>query len=132
MKTNKPITNALMRAALGAGLFRASTALLETTGRRSGQARVTPVTNGIDGDVFWIVTEHGHKADYVRNIAVNPRVRVKVGRRWHAGTARIVDEDPERALERLLELNRRAGANVHIVRKVGTEHLVIRVELDRA
>jgi hypothetical protein len=64
------------RAAVRVGLGRRSTALIETTGRRSGKSRVTPVTNGLDGDVFWIVTEHGHKANYVRNIEANPRVRV--------------------------------------------------------
>ena len=65
------------RAAVRVGLGRRSTALIETTGRRSGKSRVTPVTNGLDGNVFWIVTEHGHKANYVRNIEANPRVRVE-------------------------------------------------------
>jgi hypothetical protein len=37
--------------------------MIETIGRRSGAPRVTPITNGLDGDVFWIVTEHGHQAN---------------------------------------------------------------------
>ena len=86
------------RAAVRVGLGRRSTALIETTGRRSGKSRVTPVTNGLDGDVFWIVTEHGHKANYVRNIEANPRVRVNAGRGWRTGTARIVHDDPEARL----------------------------------
>jgi deazaflavin-dependent oxidoreductase (nitroreductase family) len=58
----------LTRTALRLGLGRRSTALLETIGRKTGAPRVTPVTNGLDGDVFWVVTEHGHNANYVRNI----------------------------------------------------------------
>jgi deazaflavin-dependent oxidoreductase (nitroreductase family) len=120
----------LSRLAVNAGLMRRSTALIETIGRRSGQPRVTPVTNGLDGDVFWIVTEHGHSANYVRNLEANPRVRVKAGRRWRSGTAQIVDEDPQERLDRIVALNGRASANARIVRRTGTEHLVVRVDLD--
>jgi deazaflavin-dependent oxidoreductase (nitroreductase family) len=52
-----------------------------------------PIGNGLRGDTFWIVTEHGYHADYVRNIRADPRVRVKVGRTWFEGTAHILDED---------------------------------------
>jgi hypothetical protein len=62
----------------------------------------------------------------VKNIQANPRVRVKVGRRWLSGTARILpDDDP---YERMRKLGRRA--NDSAVRLMGTEHLVIRVDLD--
>jgi deazaflavin-dependent oxidoreductase (nitroreductase family) len=117
------------RAAVRVGLGRRGTALIETTGRRSGKSRVTPVTNGLDGDVFWIVTEHGHKANYVRNIEANPRVRVNAGRGWRTGTARIVDDDPEARLAQIVALNPRARANADIVRNTGTENLVIRIDL---
>jgi deazaflavin-dependent oxidoreductase (nitroreductase family) len=121
----------MTRAALHAGFGRRSTALIETVGRKSGEPRVTPVTSGLDGDVFWIVTEHGHKANYVRNIEANPRVRVNAGRGWRTGTARIVDEDPNIRLEQIVTLNPRARANAQIVRKRGTENLVIRIDLDK-
>jgi len=117
------------RVAHRIGLGRHSTALLETTGRKSGEPRVTPVTNGLDGDVFWIVTEHGHRANYVRNIEADPTVRVNVGGGWRSGVAKIVDENPERRLEQIVALNPRARANARIVRKTGTEHLVIRIDL---
>jgi deazaflavin-dependent oxidoreductase (nitroreductase family) len=120
----------IMRTAIRFGMARRSTALIETIGRKSGLPRVTPVTNGLDGDKFWIVTEHGRKADYVRNIEVEPRVRVNVGRGWRAGTAQILDEDPGERLARIVALNPRARANAQIVRKAGTEHLVICVTLD--
>ncbi len=89
------------------------------------------MTNGLDDDVFWIVTEHGHQANYVRNIEADPRVRVNAGDGWRAGTAQIVDEDPERRLAEIVARNPRARANARIVRKTGTENLVIRLDLDR-
>jgi deazaflavin-dependent oxidoreductase (nitroreductase family) len=52
-------------------------ALLETTGRRTGRPRITPVCDGTEGDTFWIMAQHGRSADYVRNIEANRRVRVK-------------------------------------------------------
>ena len=105
--------------------------MLETTGHKSGTPRVTPVTNGLDGDVFWIVTERGHRANYVRNIEAEPRVRVNAGGGWQHGTAQIVEEDPEQRLRKIVRLNARARGNAQIVRKTGTEHLVIRIDLDR-
>jgi deazaflavin-dependent oxidoreductase (nitroreductase family) len=121
------LVNPIVRPLQQRGLLGGSVALLETIGRKSGQPRVTPVGNGLRGDVFWIVTEHGWASSYVKNIEANPRVRVKVGRRdWLAGTAVILaDDDP---YERMKKLGRRA--NDSAVRLVGTEHLVIRVDLD--
>jgi deazaflavin-dependent oxidoreductase (nitroreductase family) len=122
----------LARAAVNAGLLDRSTALLETIGRKSGQPRVTPVTNGLDGEVFWIVTEHGRRANYVRNIEANARVRVKADGKWRAGTARILDgEDPQARLDWIVERNPRARANAGIVRKDATELLVIQIDLDQ-
>jgi deazaflavin-dependent oxidoreductase (nitroreductase family) len=120
------VVNRLVRPLAQRGLVGRAVALLETTGRKSGQTRVTPVGNGLRGDVFWIVTEHGWASAYVKNIQADPHVRVKVGRRWRSGTAHILpDEDP---YERMKALGR--GLNDSAVRLVGTEHLVIRVDLD--
>ena len=102
-------------------------ALLETTGRVSRQPRRVPVGNGLRGAHFWIVTEHGRHADYVRNIERDPRVRVKVGRRWHTGTAHVLaDEDPRARLRWLKRPLNDAGLVV-----MATEMLVVRIDLDR-
>jgi deazaflavin-dependent oxidoreductase (nitroreductase family) len=101
-------------------------ALLETTGRKSGQPRVNPVGNGLDGDVFWIVAENGLQASYVRNIQANPRVRVRPGWRWREGTAHLVpDEDPRERQRKM-----RGKLNSAVVRAMATEMLVVRVDLD--
>src|SRR4051794_30771731 len=122
------LVNPVVRRLAERGVVGGEVALLETTGRKSGEKRVTPVGNGLRGNAFWIITEHGWAASYVKNIQANPRVRVKVGREWRSGTAHILpDED---ARERMKWLGRRA--NDATVRLVGTEHLVIRVDLDNA
>jgi deazaflavin-dependent oxidoreductase (nitroreductase family) len=122
------IVNPGVRFMLEKGIAPRSVALLETTGRKSKQPRRTPVGNGLRGGEFWIVTEHGRRAAYVRNIEADPRVRVKVGRRWRSGTAHVLpDDDP---YERMRKLGRRA--NDSMVRLVGTEHLTIRIDLDDA
>jgi deazaflavin-dependent oxidoreductase (nitroreductase family) len=120
------LVNPVVRRLASRGLAGRSVALLETTGRKSGQKRVTPVGNGLRGEHFWIVTEHGHRAAYVRNIKANPRVRAKVGRRWYEGTAHILEDDDPYERMRIL---RRPG-NDAAVRLVGTEHITIRVDLD--
>jgi deazaflavin-dependent oxidoreductase (nitroreductase family) len=122
------LVNPGVRFLLERGIAPRSVALLETTGRKSGEPRRTPVGNGVRGEQFWIVTEHGRRAAYVKNIEADPRVRVKVGRRWHSGTAHVLaDDDP---YERMRMLGR--PANDSAVRLMGTEHLTIRVDLDGA
>jgi deazaflavin-dependent oxidoreductase (nitroreductase family) len=120
------IFNPLVRAAARAGLPTPSVVILETTGRRSGQPRRVPVTRALVGDTLWIVTEHGRRAGYVRNIEANPRVRVRVGRRWRTGTAQVLADDDWRARQRRMPNK----LNSVMVRAMGTEHLTVRVDLD--
>ena len=124
--TTVKLVNPVVRGLLERGLFPSTHALLETTGRKSGQPRRVPVGNGLRGDQFWIVTEHGNSADYVKNIRKNPRVRVKVGRTWRAGTANVLADDDVRERFRTL----RRPVNDALVRAVGTEQLTIRIDLD--
>ena len=119
------LVNPIVKAGVRTGLLRGY-AILETTGRKSGQLRQTPVGNGLDGDTFWIVTEHGRRAAYVRNIEADPRVRVMVGGRWRSGTAHpMPDDDP---LERQRKIGRRLNAAT--VRAMGTELMTVRVDLE--
>jgi deazaflavin-dependent oxidoreductase (nitroreductase family) len=89
----KYLINPIVKAAIALRLAPPSYAILETTGRKSGQPRRTPVGNGLDGNTFWLVAEHGHRAHYVRNIEANPRVRLKVLGTWHSGTAHALPHD---------------------------------------
>jgi deazaflavin-dependent oxidoreductase (nitroreductase family) len=122
------VFNPLVLAAARAGLPTPSVVILETTGRRSGAPRRVPVTRMLEGDTLWIVTEHGRKAAYVRNIEADPRVRVRIGRRWRTGTARVLHGDDWR------ERQRRGPSKLNsaMVRVMGTDHLTVRVDLDPA
>lgn len=132
-RLEKSLFNPAFRAALLLGIAPRAFALLETTGRRSGRPRQTPVGNGLDGDVFWLVSEHGRKGEYVKNLCQDPRVRVKVGRRWHTGTATVVDEDDAHARRRRIDeanglLGRVDGV---IFRASASTPVTVRIDLAR-
>lgn len=99
--------------------------LLETIGRKSGKPRRNPVGNGLTGDTFWIVSEHGRQAGYVKNIEVNPRVRVRVGGRWRYGTARVLMDDDARQRQRQL-----GTVNSAFVRLMSTDLVTVRIDLE--
>jgi deazaflavin-dependent oxidoreductase (nitroreductase family) len=124
--TNR-LVNPVARLLVARGPLARGWALLETRGRRTGLPRVVPIGNGLRGDTFWIVTEHGYHADYVRNIQADPRVRVKVRGRWRPGTAHLLPGEDPYALLRAL----RRPLNDAMLLAVGTEQLVVRVDLDR-
>ena len=109
-------------------------ALLETTGRRTGRPVVTPVCDGTEGDTFWIVAQHGHDADYVRNIQADPRVRVKgsLSRTgWRTGTAHILDDDDSQQRVRILSRgNRWRRLCLQASTAIATNPLTVRVDLD--
>ena len=99
--------------------------LLETTGRKSGEPRRTPIGGKLDGRTFWLVSEFGDRSQYVRNIQADPRVRVRVRGRWHSGTAvPLPDDDAKARLAALPRMNSAA------VRAMGDNLLTIRVDLD--
>jgi len=128
----KRVANPVIRAVLMRGISLPGYALLETTGRKSGQSRRVPVGDGLEGDTFWIVAEHGRRAAYVRNIEANPQVRVKVRGRWHTGTAHLLPDDDPRERQRKLgtKLSRRMNATA--VRALGTDLMTVRIDLSRS
>ncbi len=69
--------------------------LLETTGRRSGKKRVTPLQYEKIGDDYYVGAARGTKADWVRNIQSYPQVEVRVGAKQFHGMAEVVT-DPSR------------------------------------
>jgi deazaflavin-dependent oxidoreductase (nitroreductase family) len=115
--------NPFVKAGVRLGLAR-GWAILETRGRKSGKLRHTPVGNGLVGDTFWIVAEHGRRAGYVRNIAADPSVRVLVRGRWRTGRAEIMPDDDARARQRQLQ-----KVNAAVVRMMGTDLLTVRIDL---
>jgi deazaflavin-dependent oxidoreductase (nitroreductase family) len=99
--------------------------MLETTGRKSGQPRLTAVGGKVVDNQYWMVSEHGDHSDYVHNIKADPAVRLRIGGKWRRGVAHLLpDDDPWVRLRSLPRLNS-AG-----VRTMGTDLLTIRIDLD--
>src|SRR5215211_1004729 len=95
------LLNPFVKAAAGAGLPLPGLVILETTGRKTGEPRRTPVSRALDGDTLWVLAEH-RRGGYVRNIEANPRVRVRVGREWRTGTAHVLHDDDVSERARLM------------------------------
>jgi deazaflavin-dependent oxidoreductase (nitroreductase family) len=102
--------------------------LIETQGRSTGKRRRTVVGMYIEASSGWVVAEQGRHAGYVRNIEVNPNVRVRIGRRWRPACARlVVDDDPH---VRLRAFNRPTHAAT--IRRFGTDLVSVRVDFTSA
>lgn len=126
--------NPLMRAFLAIGINPLGLAILETRGRVSGQPRRTPVGNGRMGRDFWIIAEHGMLSNYVRNIAADPHVRVRLRQglryRWVYGTASIrPDDDPLARQRRIIGWHPLRAFNAMNVRVLGVDLLTVHIRL---
>jgi len=131
----KYLLNPPIKLLFAIGLVPPGYALLETTGRKTGKPRCTPVGDARIGGQFWIVAEHGMKAGYVFNIARNPRVRLKLRdglrARWYTGTAHLLSDDDPRERQRWLAGQLPgSAANAAAVRLFGTQLLTVRIDLD--
>lgn len=129
------VVNPIVRRMVLRGRLGSTYAVLETTGRRTGVKRVTPVANGLRDRTFWLISAHGHHAHYVHNLLADPRVRVGIsnghGLEWHAGTARPQWDDDARARQR--ELGRgRLGYRLDAVllRANATDMATVRIDLE--
>src|SRR5437660_1849816 len=131
----KYLLNPPIKLLFAIGLVPPGYALLETTGRKTGKPRRTPVGEGRVGAQLWIVAEHGRKAGYIRNIDQNPQVRLKrregLRSRWYTGTAHLLPDDNPRQRQQWLATERPSTAsNARAVRLFGTDLLTVRVDLE--
>jgi deazaflavin-dependent oxidoreductase (nitroreductase family) len=133
-RLQQSVINPVVMLAWDLGIPVPGDALLETTGRRTGLPRRTPVCDGLDGATFWLVAQRGRSAGWVRNIQANPRVRVRVsGLRtgWRAGTAHILDGDDPRKRQRILARGDPARRLcLCTTRALNTTPLTVRIDLD--
>ena len=66
--------------------------LLTTTGRKSGQPRVTPLQyEELDGD-YYVGSARGEHADWFRNIQADPEVEIRVKNRSFRGHAEAITD----------------------------------------
>lgn len=128
------VVNPLVKLGFDIGISAPGDALLETTGRTTGKPRRTPVCD-CEGDTFWLIAQRGREADFVRNIEVDARVRVKVRRgarmRWRIGTGHILDNDDPRERRRILSQdNFWRGLCLSASSMLATSPLTLRIDLD--
>ena len=71
---------------------------LTTTGRTTGQPREIEIWFVESEGKLYILAEHFHKAQWVKNILRNPRVRVRLGSSSFEATARVLDQKRDAAL----------------------------------
>jgi deazaflavin-dependent oxidoreductase (nitroreductase family) len=81
---------------------------LTTTGRRSGQPRRIEIWFTQHEGCYYLVAEHGRKAQWVQNLLADPAVRVRVGTRRFPARARVLDPQGDRGL--VAEARRRSEA----------------------
>jgi deazaflavin-dependent oxidoreductase (nitroreductase family) len=105
------------------GLRTALATELETVGRKTGQARRVPVSAQFDHDGAWVISQHGTRSGWGRNIADNPNVRVRQGNRWRAGVAKFRPDDDVVARGRKFG---RVGAKV--VKALETTPVSVRID----
>ena len=70
---------------------------LTTTGRKTGLPREIEIWYVESGGRYYLLAEKFFDAQWVRNIQKEPRVRVRVNGRERDATARILDQDRDRA-----------------------------------
>ncbi|MFJ1460758.1 nitroreductase family deazaflavin-dependent oxidoreductase [Nocardia sp. N2S4-5] len=87
------VVNPAFRALDRLGVRSAFATELETIGRKSGQARRVPVSVLFDDEGAWIICQHGMRSGWGNNVRANPRVRLRRGDRWYAGTAELRPDD---------------------------------------
>jgi deazaflavin-dependent oxidoreductase (nitroreductase family) len=66
---------------------------LETIGRKTGQVRRVPVSAQFDNNGAWVISQHGTRSGWGRNIADNPNIRVRQKNQWRSGVATFRPDD---------------------------------------
>lgn len=76
---------------------------LTTTGRVTGQPREIEIWFVEVEEKFYILAEHFHKTQWVKNILRNPRVSVCIEGQTYEATARVLDEEKDSELWQLAQ-----------------------------
>lgn len=76
---------------------------LQTIGRTSGRSRTIEIWFATDGDRVYLLAGGRDRAHWVRNLRLDPRVRIRIGGQTVEGNARVIEVgDPVDARARRL------------------------------
>ncbi len=73
---------------------------LTTTGRKSGKPHEIEIWFGINGNSLYLLSGGGEGSDWVKNLRVNPNVKVRIAKHAFTGIARVVRNIEEESLAR--------------------------------
>ncbi len=76
---------------------------LTTTGRRSGLPREIEIWYTQRNAHHYVISERHERAQWVRNILANPRVRWRVGKEMFTGRARVINPTTEPELTEAIQ-----------------------------
>ena len=117
------VLNPVVKAMSKLGLRTALATELETIGRKTGQARRVPVSAQFDDNGAWLISQHGTRSGWGRNIVDNPNIRVRQGNQWRKGVAALRPDDDVVARGRKFG---RVGATV--VKALETTPVSVRID----
>ncbi|MFZ5857964.1 MAG: nitroreductase/quinone reductase family protein [Chloroflexota bacterium] len=76
---------------------------LTTTGRVTGHPHEIEIWFGMDGDTIYLLSGGGDTSDWVKNMRVQSKVKVRIGKQNFTGKARFdLSADEESRVRRLL------------------------------
>ncbi|MGW4632155.1 nitroreductase family deazaflavin-dependent oxidoreductase [Nocardia sp. NPDC004415] len=120
--------NPAVRALSRIGVRTSLAAELETTGRKSGQPRVVPVSVSFDDTGAWVISQHGTRSGWAANIGADPKVRVRQGDRWRTGVAELRPGDDVAARARGFASNPAfAGLTAATFRALASDPISVRI-----
>lgn len=117
------VLNPVVKGMSKLGMRTALATELETIGRKSGQRRRVPVSVRFDADGAWLISQHGTRSGWGRNIADNPNIRIRQGNQWRSGVATLRPDDDVVARGRQFG---RLGASV--VKALETTPVSVRID----
>lgn len=88
-REGKPVSAA---DALSEALAQQEYAYLTTAGRVTGKPHEIEIWFAARGRTIYMLAGGGHRSDWVKNIARNPSVQVRIGEQTLAGTAEIIED----------------------------------------
>jgi deazaflavin-dependent oxidoreductase (nitroreductase family) len=87
------LLNPAVRGLSRLGVRTALATELETVGRKTGLLRRVPVAAQFDDSGAWLISQHGTRSGWGRNIVDNPKVLLRQGNRWRSGIAALRPDD---------------------------------------
>ncbi|MPZ49571.1 MAG: nitroreductase family deazaflavin-dependent oxidoreductase [Dehalococcoidia bacterium] len=103
---------------------------LTTTGRVTGLPRQIEIWFALQGRRLYLLAGSRYKADWVRNLRKQLRVRVRIGATTFDATATIVTDPDEDALARRLLIEKYEGGYAGSLTRWGRTALPVAIDLD--